>query len=133
MDYPTIKQILVEKISKIKKRMLEVAKNKKISYEKFFKEFGTTYDNFKGKSLKSSLRSSVLVDFSSKHPDVDLHWLITGQVKTPTNAVHESSNTPDFKAKYLDVVENYMILNNENSELRQELKTLKKQLLIKNE
>ena len=123
----------MKKSTKIKSRLLEVSKNKGISYELFFKSFGTSYSNFKGKSLQSSLRSEVLVEFSSKYPDVDLHWLITGQVKTPTNSVHEPSTMPDFKAKYLDVVENYMILNNENSELRQELKTLKKELLIKNE
>ena len=71
----------MEKSTLIKKRLLQVAKNKGISYEKFFSDFGTTYANFKGKSLKSSLRSNVLVDFSAKHPDVDLHWIITGEKK----------------------------------------------------
>ncbi|WP_157498126.1 hypothetical protein [Formosa sp. Hel1_33_131] len=92
-----------------------------------------TDGSFKGSAIDRPINSDAIVKLYTHFPDINLEWLITGQVKTPTNAVHESSNTPDFKAKYLDVVENYMILNNENSELRQELKTLKKQLLIKNE
>ncbi|MFI1771027.1 hypothetical protein [Thalassobellus citreus] len=76
----------MEKVSKIKLRLLEVAKNKGIGYEKFFKSFGTTYANFKGKSLKSSLRSEVLADFSSIYPNEDLHWIITGDEKKDTNS-----------------------------------------------
>ena len=71
----------MEKSTIIKKRLLQVAKDKGISYEKFFNDFGSTYANFKGKSLKSSLGTNILVDFSAKHPDVDLHWLITGEHK----------------------------------------------------
>jgi hypothetical protein len=112
----------VEKSSLIKKRLLEVAKNKGISYENFFKDFGTTYANFKGKSLKSSLRSDVLVDFSSKHPDVDLGWLITGKEVKKTEKEVIALNEPqesygkNYKDLYIEVLE-------ENRQLHKELIT----------
>ena len=103
--------------------MLQVAKNKGISYEKFFKDFDTTYDNFKGKSLNSSLRSHVIVDFSTKHPDVDLHWLITGQTKYTNNETHNivaetSSEYVDYKEKYYKCTEKYMQINEELKDLK---------------
>ncbi len=93
----------MEKSTLIKKRLLQVAKNKRISYEKFFIDFGTTYANFKGKSLKSSLRSNVLVDFSAKHPDIDLHWLITGKNKIEKEIENKVMEDPqNYGGNYKD-------------------------------
>ncbi|WP_299012033.1 hypothetical protein [uncultured Polaribacter sp.] len=109
----------MEKSDEIKIRLLQVAKNKGISYEKFFKDFGTTYENFKGKSLKSSLRSKVLGDFSQEYPDIDLNWLITGKRKIEKEKENLVMEEPDnyennYKDKYLEVLE-------ENRQLSKEL------------
>lgn len=124
---------MVNNFTNIKKRIRQIAKDKNISYEKLYKIIQMTDGSFKGSAIDRPINSDAIVKLYTHFPDINLEWLITGQVKIPTNSVHEPSTTPDFKAKYLDVVENYMTLNNENSELRQELKTLKKELLIKNE
>lgn len=106
----------MEKSDEIKIRLLQVAKNKGISYEKFFKDFGTTYENFKGKSLKSSLRSKVLGDFSQEYPDVDLNWLITGKQKIENEKENSVMEEPDdygnnYKDKYIEVLEENRELN----------------------
>lgn len=125
----------MEKSSNIKTRLLEVAKNKGISYEKFFKDFGTTYANFKGKSLKSSLRSEVLVDFSTKYPEIDLNWLITGEVKKESicekeekNIVMEDSSSYEnnYKNKYIEVLEENRALNKKLVALMESNQNLKK-------
>lgn len=122
----------MEKSDKIKLRLLEVAKNKGISYEKFFKDFSTSYDNFKGKSLKSSLRSAVLVDFSHKHPDVNLHWLITGEKKEtkeiPQNIAMErpSNYGNSYRDKYFEVLEENRVLSKKVISLLESNNNLKK-------
>ncbi len=107
----------MEKITSIKKRLLQVAKNKGISYEIFFKEFGTTYANFKGKSLNSSLRSNVLVEFSTKYPDIDLHWLITGSPKKEEKEENTQKldtmkkDTKNYKQMYYEQLDKNMLLH----------------------
>lgn len=121
----------MEKSDEIKIRLLQVAKNKGISYEKFFKDFGTTYENFKGKSLKSSLRSKVLGDFSQEYPDVDLNWLITGKQKIEKekeNLVMEEPHNYEnsYKDKYLKVLEENRDLSKKVIGLLESNKNLKK-------
>lgn len=65
--------------SNVKDRVLEIAENKGISKEKFFEELGVSYGNFKGNSKKSALNSTVLAEISTKYPDVNLKWLLTGE------------------------------------------------------
>ena len=123
MEKSSNKKTKVEKSSKIKLRLLQVAKSKGISYEDFFKDFNTTYANFKGKSLKSSLRSEVLVDFSTKHPDIDLQWLITGKEAKKEEKEKIVVNEPpesygdSYKDKYIEILE-------ENRELQRKVISL---------
>ena len=113
----------------IKERILQIAKNKGISYEIFFSDLGLSYSNFKGKQRNTSLQSDSIDKIISKYTDVDLHWLITGEKKyainEESNKVSEPSNEPDFKAKYHQCTENYMKLNQEVIALRSENKLLK--------
>lgn len=113
----------------IKERVLQIAKDKGLSYEFFFSDLGLSYSNFKGKQRNTSLQSDSIDKIISKYADVDLHWLITGERKYITNEVlnkvSEPTNEPDFKAKYHQCTENYMKLNQEVIALRSENKLLK--------
>ena len=113
----------------IKERVLQIAKDKGLSYEFFFSDLGLSYSNFKGKQKNTSLQSDSIDKIISKYADVDLHWLITGEKKYAinevSNKVSEPLNEPDFKTKYHQCTENYMKLNQEVIALRSENKLLK--------
>ena len=115
----------------IKQRVLQIAKNKGLSYEFFFSDLGLSYSNFKGKQRNTSLQSDSIDKIISKYTDVDLHWLITGEKKyaihEASNKVNEPTNEPDYKAKYHQCTENYMKLNQEVIALRSENKHLNKE------
>lgn len=70
---------MVNKISSIKERVLTIAKEKGISYERFCEGIGMTYGSFKGDQKKTSLNSDAIARIMTKYPDVDLNWLITGE------------------------------------------------------
>ena len=114
----------------IKERVLQVAKNKGLSYEFFFNDLGISYSNFKGKQRDTSLQSDSIEKIISKYTDIDLHWLLTGQTKYSENEVLNKVSEPsfeaDFKAKYHECTENYMKLNQELIALKSENNKLKK-------
>jgi len=70
---------MVEKITNIKERILYLAEYKGIIKEKFFEDLGISYGNFKGKSKFTAINSDVLVNISTKFPDLNLDWLIHGR------------------------------------------------------
>lgn len=113
----------------IKERILQIAKDKGLSYEFFFSDLGLSYSNFKGKQRDTSLQSDSIDKIISKYSDIDLHWLITGQKKYSQKEVSsiasEPSNELSFEAKYNECTENYMKLNQEVIALRSENKNLK--------
>ena len=75
---------MAKKSTFIKERVLLIAKEKGISYEKFCEGIGMTYGSFKGDQKKSSLNSDAIERIMSKYTDVDLHWLVTGE-ETPVS------------------------------------------------
>jgi len=101
----------------IKERVLQIAKNKGISYEFFFNDLGISYSNFKGKQRDTSLQSDSIEKIISKYTDIDLHWLLTGQTKysenEAINKVSEPSNETGYRDKYFECAANYMKLNEE--------------------
>jgi hypothetical protein len=78
--------IMAEKITNIKDRILQIAENKGVAKERFFEILGFSYGNFKGKSKISAPSTDIIVEISSKFPDINIEWLITGNgtiLKTP--------------------------------------------------
>ena len=65
--------------SNIKERILYLSEIKKITKEKFFEDLGVTYGNFKGKAKEKALSSDVLAKIVAKYPDINPHWLLTGE------------------------------------------------------
>lgn len=81
-------------ISNIKDRVLQIAKNKSISYEKFFGDLGVSYGNFKGKQKESALGSNVLEKIISKYPEISPVWLLTGKGPMTTSNIPQPSDVP---------------------------------------
>lgn len=69
------------KFSNIKERILQIANNQNISYEKFCENIGVTYGNFKGENKKRPINSNILESILSIYPNVNPAWLLTGQGK----------------------------------------------------
>lgn len=70
---------MVEKSTNIKERILQIAEYKKVSKEEFLSSIGQTYGNYKGKSKDSVPSTDVLVEISSKYPDVSIDWVLSGE------------------------------------------------------
>lgn len=81
-------------MTNIKERVLQIAKNKGVSYEKFFKDLGLSYSNFKGYQKKSGLNSDSIVIILTKYPETDLHWLVTGESKKAENFTLNEAQEP---------------------------------------
>lgn len=63
----------------IKDRILQIADYKGISKEEFIKSLNQNYSNYRGRSKKSSPSSDVLVEISTKYPNFNLKWVLTGK------------------------------------------------------
>ena len=74
------------KYTTIKERFKQVADNKGISYKKLFEIIGMSDGGFKGANIKRPINSNAIENILTQFPDIDLHWLITGEeTKTEEN------------------------------------------------
>ena len=122
---------MVKKNTYIKERILQIAKNKSISYEKFLTGLGLNYANFKGKQKLTGINSNSIETIISKYPEVNLHWLVVGEGEmflsstNITNASIESSEK-NSKEMFFEVLKENRELNNENRALQKIIDSLKK-------
>lgn len=63
----------------IKERILQVADIKGISKEKFIENLNQKYSNYRGISKKSAPSAEVIAEISTKYPEVNLDWILTGR------------------------------------------------------
>lgn len=63
----------------IKDRIIQVGDYKGIKREDFIESLNQKYSNYRGKSKNSSPSADVFVEISTKYPDVNLDWLLTGK------------------------------------------------------
>ncbi|MGL4346992.1 MAG: hypothetical protein ACRCR9_02770 [Chitinophagaceae bacterium] len=80
--------------SNIKERCLEIAVNKGISKELFFKNIGMTYGNFKGKAKETPLNSDTIANILTNFPDISPEWLLTGK----GSMLRDAQGTPSLRA-----------------------------------
>lgn len=117
-----------KKKTNIKERVLQIAKKEGYSYQSFFDLVGLSYSNFKGIQKESSLGSDAIDKILSNFPDIDLHWLITGEEKKWQVVEEEKEEyRKDYKLLYYEVLEENRILNNENRSLRKKIDSIKKE------
>jgi len=82
----------VNKITTIKERIRQFAEKQNITKELFFSSIGMTSANFRGNKLNRPINSDAIEKLVSVYPNVDLHWLITGEHKKEVvDALNESA------------------------------------------
>lgn len=78
----------MEEISPTKQNILKYLDYKGISKAVFCRETGISYENFKGKSLKSDIGGAILGKIITIYSDISAEWLLTGKgamLKTETS------------------------------------------------
>jgi hypothetical protein len=68
----------MEEISPTKRNILQYLDYKGISKADFCRQTGFSYENFKGKSLKSDIGGAVLGKIITIYSDISPEWLLTG-------------------------------------------------------
>ncbi len=63
----------------IKDRVLQISDYKGIAKQKFFKELGLSYANFKGIQKKSALNSDAIDKILTSYSEINYEWLISGK------------------------------------------------------
>lgn len=77
----------MEEISPTKQKILQYLDFKGISKADFCRQTGFSYENFKGKSLKSDIGGAILGKIITIYSDISPKWLLTGEgsmLKTDT-------------------------------------------------
>ncbi len=69
----------MEEISPTKQNILQYLDYKGISKADFCRQTGFSYENFKGKSLKSDIGGAVLGKIITVYSDISPEWLLTGE------------------------------------------------------
>lgn len=90
-----------EIFTNIKGRILQIAEFKGVSKEDFLSTLGQTYGNYKGKSKHSAPSSEVLVEISTKYPEINLNWVLTGEGEM----LKSTPNDASFFQKHSDLKE----------------------------
>lgn len=83
----------MEEISPTKQKILQYLDFKGISKADFCRQTGFSYENFKGKSLKSDIGGAVLGKIITIYSDISPKWLLTGE------GTMLKTDTPDDVAK----------------------------------
>jgi hypothetical protein len=83
----TILKIMVNKFTNIKERVVQIARKQSISQERFYHSIGMTSASFRGKAKDSPLNSNAIANIITNYPEVDLHWLVTGEEEEPPKQV----------------------------------------------
>ena len=69
----------MEEISPTKEKILQYLDYKGISKADFCRQTGFSYENFKGKSLKSDIGGAILGKIITIYSDISAEWLLTGE------------------------------------------------------
>ena len=95
-----------ENSTNIKDRILQIPDYKGLSKEIFFNDINQSYGNYRGKSKKSSPSSDVIAEISTKYPNINIDWLLTGNgemLKKENSLTLKNSETPAINKDYKGV------------------------------
>ena len=111
---------MVNKITSIKERVLQIAENQTETKKIFFEKIGMSSANFRGKALLSPLNSSTVENIITLFPEINIQWLLTGKgamtgnLTDATAQYHAgeiegklSQEIDEWKRKYYELLEKY--------------------------
>ncbi|MCR4559431.1 MAG: hypothetical protein K5685_05080 [Bacteroidales bacterium] len=82
----------MEEISPTKQNILQYLDYKGISKADFCRQTGFSYENFKGKSLKSDIGGAILGKIITIFSDISPEWLLTGEGSMIKGETQSDSN-----------------------------------------
>ncbi|WP_445720522.1 hypothetical protein [Flavobacterium sp.] len=127
----------VNKMTKIKERIIYFVENQGIKKIDFFNKIQVSSANFRGNAINTPLNSSSIENIIANYPQINLHWLITGKgemliTKNKSEAlkVEEPAETygKEQKTDYELILKNNLLLKEQN-QLQEELITMLKDKL----
>lgn len=77
----------------IKDRMIEFIDSKSVVKERFYEMIGMTSANFRGPARNSPINSNAIKKMLEKFPDLNLHWLITGEGQMINTSSYNTTTT----------------------------------------
>ena len=77
----------------IKDRMIEFKDSKSVVKERFYEMIGMTSANFRGPARNSPINSNAIKKMLEKFPDLNLHWLITGEGQMINTSSYNTTTT----------------------------------------
>lgn len=119
--FSQIKQNIVEKITKIKDRLLQFAKSQGIKKEDFYRQIDIDGANFRGKNANSEFSSDKIVNILRKFPQLSSDWVLLGKGDMLRTDRHQSINGDNNK------VAGNNLSYNENTDLQSLLSIIDKQ------
>ena len=110
------------KITNIKERIRKVAEDKGVSYSYLYGIIEMTDGSFKGNALNRPINSNAIVKLITEFPDIDLHWLITGEEKNieKQDVLNEPAETYN-KTENIIAYEMRRIVREENAQIFKEI------------
>lgn len=106
-------------VSPIAQRIQNIVQDKKLSIKEFASQIGMSQSNlsnlFAGKVR--DLGSEYLTNIIIKFPEVNSHWLLTGEGELYTFNVHSLSSYKELQKKNLELIYNYTQLSTNYQEL----------------
>lgn len=127
----------VNKMTKIKERIIYFVENQGIKKIDFFNKIQVSSANFRGNAINTPLNSSSIENIIANYPQINLHWLITGkgEMLNPENKsealkVEEPAETyeKEQKTDFDLLVKNNSLLKEQN-QLQEELISMLKDKL----
>lgn len=115
----------MEEISPTKQNVLQYLDYKGISKADFCRQTGFSYENFKGKSLKSDIGGAILGKIITIYGDISPEWLLTGSgsmLKSEASTMPLSDNALSVLLDKIDA------LTRENERYRIQIATLESRL-----
>ncbi len=127
----------VNKMTKIKERIIYFVENQGIKKIDFFNKIQVSSANFRGNAINTPLNSSSIENIIANYPQINLHWLITGkgemlvsENKSEILKVEEPTETYGKTEKIeLDLLLKNNSLLKEQNQLQEELITMLKDKL----
>lgn len=89
----------LNKFKYIKERILYFVENQDIKKYEFFQKIGMSHANFSSKALSTPINSNAILNILNLFPNLNLHWLITGEGKM---ILGEEDITSEEKVKELE-------------------------------
>ncbi|MDR3188533.1 MAG: hypothetical protein LBT94_05030 [Prevotellaceae bacterium] len=114
---------MMEKISPIKKRILQFIENIGITKVVFCEKTSISYANLKGKGLQSEIGGEQIGKILSVYQQISAEWLLTGKgemLRQPVSTAQEVA----YEDKYRALLERHVALQEEHIALQRQLAAL---------